>query len=129
MGSPTEITSQKMKTAIIFQLTFICLITAQGIPSIEDSAINEVNDLLGSLDLGQTTTQSQDGDYCCQVKTVGDQSYYFIRVDDVAYSYGCKSNCIYKKVYSVYGGYGDDGEYCFRNGYYQTTCDLPAPES
>merc|ERR1712098_355354 len=76
MGSPTQNSSQKMKTAIIFQLTFICLITAQD----------------------QSTTQSQ-GD-CCPWKTVGDNTYYFIRKDPIAYHHDCKSDCIYKKYYN-----------------------------
>merc|ERR1712098_86866 len=102
MGSPTQNSSQKMKTAIIFQLTFICLITAQD----------------------QSTTQSQ-GD-CCPWKTVGDNTYYFIRKDPIAYHHDCKSDCIYKKYYNQTATTTyqppDETEYCFKMGILPTQC-------
>ena len=48
-------------------------------------------------------------EYCCKLKEVDDQTYYYVESDDIAYEYGCKSNCIYKKSYGY--GYNDETKY------------------
>jgi len=76
---------------------------------------------------------NDDYNYCCPMKQVGNDYYFFVRKDPiVASQHYCKNDCIYMKyptitlvpVRNQYGdGYGwDYTEYCFKNGKLPSEC-------